>query len=137
VKHGARVFNNDSVLKWLRSGGNVVATNSLSSVKLVEQLLADRFTCTTGIIIASISHIPPEMKANGNEVKYSSVFAFHNHLTLVSYVPKPGKTNDCDIKYATCIMIKQFRVMQCSQLQLCITKFAKPMTVISSMQHAS
>jgi len=35
--------------------------------------------------------IQQEMKAASSREELSSIFAFHDQLTLVSYVPKPGK----------------------------------------------
>jgi hypothetical protein len=87
---GARVVR-DLVSQWRRSGRNVVADNFFTSVELVEQLLADGLTYT-GTIRSNKAHIPPEMKPNSNRTQHSSVFGFHDQLTLVSYVPKPGKS---------------------------------------------
>jgi len=45
----------------------------------------------TGTIRSNKPQIPPEMKASNQREELSSTFAFHDQLTLVSYVQKPGK----------------------------------------------
>jgi hypothetical protein len=53
--------------------------------------MADGLTYT-GNIRSNKAHIPPKMRASSNREQHSSVFAFHDRLTLVSHVPKPGKS---------------------------------------------
>ena len=86
VGQGARVVQ-DLISPWRRSGRNVVADNFFTSVPLVQDLLANGLTYTGTIR----SNKPPELKANNQREELSSIFAFDDQLTLVSYVPKPGK----------------------------------------------
>lgn len=86
---GARVVK-QLVSPWRHSGRNVVADNFFSSVDLAEQLLADQMTYV-GTIRSNKPHVPEAMKASRGRQELSTLFGFHDQLTLVSYVPKPGK----------------------------------------------
>jgi len=88
VGQGARVVQ-DLISPWRLSGRNVVADNFFTSVPLVQNLLADGLTYTE-TIRSNKPQIPQEMKASNQREELSSIFAFHDQLTLVSYVPKPG-----------------------------------------------
>src|SRR5688572_11664990 len=86
---GARVVK-QLVSPWRHSGRNVVADNFFSSVDLAEQLLADRMTYV-GTIRSNKPQVPEAMKARRGRQELSPLFGFHDQLTLVSFVPKPGK----------------------------------------------
>jgi Transposase IS4 len=86
---GARVVK-QLVSAWRHSGRNVVADNFFSSVDLAEQLLSDQLTYV-GTIRSNKPHVPEAMKARRGRQELSSLFGFHDQLTLVSFVPKPGK----------------------------------------------
>jgi len=90
VGQGARVVH-DLVSPWKKSGRNVVADNFFSSVELVEELLQDGLTYT-GTVRSNKPHIPVQMKPSSSRDVHSTLFGFHNQLTLVSYVPKPAKS---------------------------------------------
>ena len=89
IGQGARVVK---VLTepWRKSGRNVVADNFFSSVELAEELLSDGMTFV-GTLRSNKPHVPELMKANRKREEHSSLFGYHDQLTLVSYVPKPGK----------------------------------------------
>lgn len=89
IGQGARVVR-DLISPWRRSGRNIVADNFFTSVPLVQELLVDGLTYT-GTIRSNKPQIPPEMKASFNRNDLSSIFGFHDQLTLVSYAPKSGK----------------------------------------------
>jgi len=89
VGQGARVVK-DLVGPWRRSGRNVVADNFFSSLELVLDLLQDGLTYT-GTIRSNKPQLPPEMKPSSSREVQSSLFGFHDQLTVVSYVPKPAK----------------------------------------------
>lgn len=86
---GARVVQ-DLISPWRRSGRNIVGDNFFTSIPLVQELLADGLTYT-GTVRSNKPQIPSEMKADSRRQEFSSIFAFHDQLTLVSYVPKPGR----------------------------------------------
>lgn len=88
IGQGARVVK-DLTSPWRRSGRNVTVDNFFTSVPLAEDLLNDGLTYV-GTIRSNKPHLPDEMKANRRE-QYSSMFGFHNQLTLVSYIPAKGK----------------------------------------------
>ncbi|XP_013411025.1 piggyBac transposable element-derived protein 1-like [Lingula anatina] len=89
VGQGARVVK-DLTSPWYKSGRNVTADNFFTSVPLAEGLLNDGLTYV-GTIRSNKPHVPDEMKANNRKEEHSSMFGFHDQLTLVSYVPARGK----------------------------------------------
>ncbi|KAM9307115.1 piggyBac transposable element-derived protein 4-like [Pholidichthys leucotaenia] len=89
VGQGARVVK-DLTSPWRRSGRNVTADNFFTSIPLAEELLNDGLTYV-GTIRSNKPHVPDEMKANNRKEEHSSMFGFHDQLTLVSYVPPRGK----------------------------------------------
>ena len=89
VGQGARVVK-ELVSPYRRSGRNVVADNFFSSVDLAQDLLVDGLTYV-GTLRSNKPHVPEAMKAHRSREDMTSLFGFHDQLTLVSYVPKPGK----------------------------------------------
>jgi len=67
-----------------------VADNFFLFFDLAEKLLADRMTFV-GTICSNKPQVPEAMKARRGRQELSSLFGFHDQLTLVSFVPKPGK----------------------------------------------
>ena len=89
VGQGARIVK-QLVGQYYHSGRNVTADNFFTTVPLVEELLNDGLTYV-GTIRANKRQIPPEMKASADKELHSSMFAFKDQLTLVSYTPKAKK----------------------------------------------
>lgn len=75
------------------SNRNLTADNWFTSVPLAEQLLSEPYKLTfLGTIKANKKEIPSEFKHNSSRRVGTSMFGFHDKLTLVSYKPKPHKT---------------------------------------------
>lgn len=89
VGQGARVVKNLTE-PWCKSGRNVVADNFFSSVELAEDLLGDGMTYV-GTLRSNKPHIPEMMRASRKREEHSSLFGYHDQLTIASYVPKLGK----------------------------------------------
>jgi hypothetical protein len=89
VGQGARVVKS-LTSPWRKSGRNVVGDNFFSSVDLAEELLSNGMTYV-GTLRSNKPQVPEIMKANRKREEKSSLFGFHDQLTLVSYVPKQGK----------------------------------------------
>lgn len=76
---------------WHMTGRSVTCDNFFTSAQLAEELLAVN-TTVVGTMRRNKKEIPAEMqKSRTREVK-SSLFGFHDQLTLVSYVPKKNKS---------------------------------------------
>jgi hypothetical protein len=90
VGQGARVVQ-DLISSYRHSGRNVVADNFFTSVELAQNLLANGLTYV-GTIRSNKPHIPDAMRANSRRPEHSSIFGFSDQITLVSYVPKVGKS---------------------------------------------
>ena len=86
---GARVVK-AMVSPWYKSGRNVVGDNLFTGVALAEELLTQGMTYV-GTMRKNKRDIPPSMIAK-NRDEFSSIFAFDGNKTLVSYVPKKGKS---------------------------------------------
>ena len=90
VGQGARVVQ-DLISSWRHSGRNVVTDNFFTSVELAQNLLVQGLTFV-GTIRSNKPHIPEAMRANSRRPEHSSIFGFSDQITLVSYVPKVGKS---------------------------------------------
>ncbi len=89
VGQGRRVVC-DMVKPWYYSGRNVTIDNFFGSVPLAEELL-DRNMTMVGTVRKNKADIPPKLLPDRRREEFSSLFAFADKLTLVSYVPKPNK----------------------------------------------
>lgn len=89
---GARVVT-AMVSPWYKTGRNVVEDNLFTSIALAEELLTQGMTYV-GTMRKSKRDIPSSMivKNKKNRDEFSSIFAFEGNKTLVSYVPKKGKS---------------------------------------------
>ena len=76
---------------WLHAGRNIVMDNFFNSVPLGEELLT-KHTTLVGTIRSNKADIPEELKVKCGRPEKSSLFAYDDKLTLVSYVPRKGKT---------------------------------------------
>ncbi|KAH9636992.1 hypothetical protein HF086_013662 [Spodoptera exigua] len=98
-KHGEYQISNspDDIVKRLvepikRSGRNITTDNWYTSTKLAKELLTPEYKLTlVGTLNKRKPDIPTEFLPNKNRPPHSSVFGFHNQMTIVSYVPKPKK----------------------------------------------
>jgi hypothetical protein len=86
---GARVVK-AMVSPWYKSGRNVVGDNLFTGVALSDELLTQGMTYV-GTMRKNKRDIPPCMIAK-NRDEFTSIFAFDGNKTLVSYVPKKGKS---------------------------------------------
>ena len=68
---------------WRKSGRNVTADNFFSSVELAEDLLDDDMTYV-GTLRTNKRHIPETMKASRKSEEHSSLFGYHDQLTIAS-----------------------------------------------------
>ncbi|XP_067645065.1 uncharacterized protein [Eurosta solidaginis] len=72
---------------------NLTSDNWFTSIPLAEQLLKPPYNLTLiGTIRNNKQEIPAEFKHNSLRGVGTSLFGFHEKLTLVSYKPKPQKT---------------------------------------------
>ena len=87
----------DEIVKRLvepikRSGRNITTDNWYTSTKLAKELLTPEYKLTlVGTLNKRKPDIPTEFLPNKNRPLHSSLFGFHNQMTIVSYVPKPKK----------------------------------------------
>lgn len=89
VDQGGRVVKT-MVSPWYKSGRNVVGDNFFTSVVLSEELLNQGLTYV-GTMRKNKRDIPPSMLSRDRD-ELSSIFAFHENKTMVSYVPKEYKS---------------------------------------------
>jgi hypothetical protein len=89
--NNVRDLVNRLVRPWINTGRNVTMDNYFTSVAVAADLLAVR-TTVVGTMRKNIADIPPEMQKDRKRPELSSIFGFDRELTLVSYVPKKGKT---------------------------------------------
>ena len=75
---------------WINSGRNLTMDNYFTSVDLATDMMAVR-TTIVGTIRKNKGEIPIEMQAKRQREVNSSLFGFHQQLTLTSYVPKKNK----------------------------------------------
>lgn len=73
------------------SGRNITFDNWFTSLPLALDLLENDKLTTVGTIKKNKREIPPFMKEVKNRPVESSIFAFRNNCTLVSYKPKQNK----------------------------------------------
>ncbi|XP_069692711.1 piggyBac transposable element-derived protein 4-like [Periplaneta americana] len=74
------------------TGRNVTCDNWFTSVPLAKHLLDSNRLTLVGTIRKNKREIPPSFVQHRSRAQYSSKFAFDDQMTLVSYVPKKGKT---------------------------------------------
>jgi Transposase IS4 len=89
VDQGSRVVKT-MISPWCGSGRNIVGDNLFTSVSLADHLLTQGLTYV-GTMRKNKRDIPPQMLTR-DRAELSSMFAFHENKTLVSYVPKKGKS---------------------------------------------
>ncbi|XP_067629492.1 piggyBac transposable element-derived protein 4-like [Eurosta solidaginis] len=71
---------------------NVTMDNWFTSVSLAKSLLKEPHKLTlVGTLRSNKREIPPEMKVSKGRKCGTSIFAYDNELTLLSYKPKPNK----------------------------------------------
>ncbi|XP_056869731.1 piggyBac transposable element-derived protein 4-like [Takifugu flavidus] len=70
---------------------NITTDNFFASVSLTEKLLEKDLTIV-GTLRQNKADIPPVMKPSKLREIYSSEFGFRGNMTMVSYVPKKGKS---------------------------------------------
>ncbi|XP_056880909.1 uncharacterized protein LOC130521345, partial [Takifugu flavidus] len=73
------------------TGRNITMDNFFTSVPLAEKLLEKDLTIV-GTLRQNKADIPPVMKPSKLREIYSSEFGFRGNMTMVSYVPKKGKS---------------------------------------------
>lgn len=73
------------------TGRNLTADNWFTDFDLVEKLRQDRISFV-GTVKKNKRALPPEFVSTAGRQQYSSKFGFSDSTTLVSYVPKKGKT---------------------------------------------
>ena len=79
------------VQRYYNGGRNVTCDRYFTSMPLANTLAANK-TTLVGTIMSNKRCIPPELLHLRGRKEESSVFAFENKTTLVSYMPKPRKT---------------------------------------------
>ncbi|XP_026476242.1 piggyBac transposable element-derived protein 4 [Ctenocephalides felis] len=75
----------------LGSGRNLTADNWFTEFDLVEELRQNKISYV-GTVRKNKKQLPPEFITSIGRKEYSSIFGFMPCTTLVSYVPKKGKT---------------------------------------------
>ncbi|XP_056880632.1 piggyBac transposable element-derived protein 4-like isoform X2 [Takifugu flavidus] len=73
------------------TGRNITMDNFFTSVPLAEKLLEKDLTIV-GTLRQNKADIPPVMKPSKLREIYSSEFGFRGNMTMVSYVPRKGKS---------------------------------------------
>lgn len=73
------------------SGRNLTADNWFTDFDLVEELRRKKISFV-GTVRKNKRQLPPEFVTSVGRQEYSSEFGFNNSTTLVSYVPRKGKT---------------------------------------------
>ena len=76
--------------RYFSSSRCITADNFFSSILLAQNLIKEKLEYI-GTINKNKLEIPAEFKASKSRNVDSSIFAFNNALTLVSYVPKENK----------------------------------------------
>lgn len=89
VNQGERVVKSLST-KFKDSGRNIVTDNFFTTLPLAKFLSTWKLTLV-GTIKKNKAYIPPEMLANKSREPLSTRFAFHQNVTMCSYVPKKNK----------------------------------------------
>ncbi|CAK9816544.1 PiggyBac transposable element-derived protein 4 [Anthophora quadrimaculata] len=92
---GREINQGEQVVKNLAgaykgSGRNITTDNFFTTVPLAKFLLSWRLTIL-GTIRKNKKYIPREMAPSKSREEYSSLFAYHENITLCSYVPKKEK----------------------------------------------
>ncbi|XP_046399025.1 piggyBac transposable element-derived protein 4-like [Ischnura elegans] len=75
----------------LGSGRNVVTDNWFTSFELMTTMLSEHKTTMIGTLRKNKRQVPVEFLNSRDRAVHSSLFGFHNEITLVSYVPKRNK----------------------------------------------
>ena len=83
---GERVVK-ELAVAYKGSGRNICMDNFFTSLSLAQQLLSWNLTIV-GTLKKNKPYIPPIMGPNKSRELYSSIFAFHENITMCSYVPK-------------------------------------------------
>ena len=89
IGQGARVVKTLTG-PWRKSGRKDVGDNFFSSIELAEELLSDGMTYV-GTPRSNKPHVPEMMKASRKREERSSLFGYHDQLTLASCVPKQAR----------------------------------------------
>lgn len=76
--------------KFVQPGSHLTFDNFFTSIPLAEKLLESKITCL-GTLRANKAEVPPEFLKNTKRVKESTLFGFHDKLTLASYAPDKNK----------------------------------------------
>ena len=76
---------------WINSGRTITTDNYFTSVELAEYILGVK-TTLVGTIRRNKKDIPIQLQPDRKRPEQSSIFCFDRQLTLVSYVPKQGKS---------------------------------------------
>lgn len=79
------------VRPWVNTGRNITMDNYFTSVELACDMLAVN-TTIVGTMRNNRKDIPNDLQASRKRDLYSSIFCFHDQLTLNSYVPRKGKS---------------------------------------------
>lgn len=72
------------------SGRNICMDNFFTTLPVAKHLLSWKLTIV-GTVKKNKPYIPSVMKANKTREQYSTVFGFHEKVTMCSYVPKKNK----------------------------------------------
>ncbi|XP_066260450.1 piggyBac transposable element-derived protein 4-like [Euwallacea similis] len=73
------------------TGRNITVDNWFTSMELLQTLKKDFNLTLIGTIRKNKRELPQEFTRPINRLNLSSMFAFHNHATLVSFIPKKNK----------------------------------------------
>ncbi|XP_065674166.1 piggyBac transposable element-derived protein 4-like [Hydra vulgaris] len=87
---GERVVK-ELAVAYKGSGRNIFMDNFFTSLSFAQQLLSWNLTIV-GTLKKNKPYIPPIMGPNKSGELYSSLFAFHENITMCSYVPKKKKS---------------------------------------------
>nr|XP_022906882.1 uncharacterized protein LOC111418576 [Onthophagus taurus] len=72
------------------SGRNITMDNYFTTLPLAKHLLSWKLTIV-GTLRKNKPYIPKQMAPHKSREEYSTLFGFHEHVTLCSYVPKKNK----------------------------------------------
>lgn len=102
---GERVVK-ELAVRFQGSGRNITMDNYFTTLPLAKHLLSWKLTIV-GTLRRNKPYIPKQMAPNKSREVYSTLFGFHEHVTLCSYVPKKNKAvillstmhSDCATNY--------------------------------------
>ncbi|GLV46045.1 uncharacterized protein CBL_05132 [Carabus blaptoides fortunei] len=75
-----------------KSGRNITVDNWFTSIPLAENLLKNHKLTLVGTLRKNKREVPPEFQPNKTRAVKSTLFGFTTTITMMSYVPKKGKS---------------------------------------------